>query len=137
MERNRIWLGIICVSCGLAAATHADSITSTSGQVNVTTTQPATVTISPNATDSTAPGAVAPTVSANPTPVEDQTAQSQDMSGTVQSVDRRNHSLVVQDPQGKDIGISMNNSWHIYRRGEEVQYRDVEPNDVVELRYRT
>ncbi len=96
-------------AAGLAAADEITTQTSQSTEVSSTTV-------------SAAPAAA---------PVENQ-----DLAGTVQSVDRRNQSLVLQDADGKNIGVSFNRDWHVYRRGEEIQYRDIEPNDHVVLRYR-
>jgi hypothetical protein len=57
------------------------------------------------------------------------------MEGTVQSVDRNNHLLTVQDKEGKNIQVSMNEDIQIKRRGQTVAYADVAPHDRVVLRY--
>jgi hypothetical protein len=56
------------------------------------------------------------------------------LEGTVQSVDRRNHILTLQDRDGKDVEVAVNNDIEIRRRGQSVAYADVEPNDNIVLR---
>jgi hypothetical protein len=56
------------------------------------------------------------------------------LQGTVQSVDRKNRSLVLQKTDGENVRVSLNDDAQIYRRGQQIEYRDVEPNDVIQVR---
>ncbi len=57
------------------------------------------------------------------------------LEGTVQSIDRNNNVMTVQDRDGKDVRVVYNDRIRIYRNGEEIPYSDVTPNDQVVLRY--
>jgi hypothetical protein len=57
------------------------------------------------------------------------------LEGTVQSVDRNNRAMQIQDRDGKNVSVAWNNRIRIYKQGEEVNYSDVAPNDSVVLRY--
>ena len=40
----------------------------------------------------------------------------------------------LQKTDGQNVRVSLNDDAQIYRRGQQVEYRDVEPNDVIQVR---
>jgi len=90
----------------------------------------AVTTVTPNSTQVAVPVAVPVAVTQNPDLVA-----WKELDGKVQSVDRNNHTLTVQDNEGKDVRVAMNNRIRVFRRGQEIGYSDIAPNDSVTLRY--
>ena len=89
-------------------------------------------------------GAPAPVTTVQPTPsVVIHTDPNQgeavvswrDIKGTVQGVDRYNKLITVQDSEGKNLNVIVNDHVHFFENGREVLYPDVNVNDQVVLKY--
>jgi hypothetical protein len=106
-----------------------------SAETLTTTADPTIGTEMTTTTQTTESTDVSVTTSNDDELIEADASTSDDLVGMVQSVDRRNRSLVIQDGDGNNHFVSLQDDLRLYRRGEEVSYRDVEPNDVIRLDY--
>jgi hypothetical protein len=139
MNRKLAVLTIVASVTGLAGLSRADEVTTYRAveETSVVTTSATTPTsdmttpAAPLATDANA------TQASVPVAATEEATTDEAMAGTVQSVDRRNRSLVVQDSKGKNYSVSLTDNTRFYRKGEEVNYRDIEPNDVIQIRSRS
>jgi hypothetical protein len=139
--KTRIW--IVATAMGLVSSAGAEELIGTpSGQpVAVSTASVTPVAVS------TAPAVASPVVVTTGPLVAPVVATPADanrqngaiawkkLEGTVQSVDRANHQLQIQDRQGSNVNVALNDKIHIYRGGEEVASSDVNPNDSIVIRY--
>ncbi len=157
MDRSRVGYAVVVLSLGIFAAANTHAL-ETVQPVALTT---ASVIVEPVAVT---PTPVAEPVAVSPVPVAEPIAvatapavpgtqvlipvtvpvdanRNQDivawkkLDGTVQSVDRANRLMTVQDAEGKNIRVAWNDRIRIYRSGRPVAYSDVSPNDHVVLRY--
>jgi hypothetical protein len=132
MHRIRISWSVVVTCAGLAGMARAQD----AAIVQPVAVSTASETVSPVAV-STTPSVVQPVAVAVPVDAnrnQDIVAWNK-LDGTVQSVDRSNRLLTVQDAEGKNVRVAMNDRIRIYRGGSAVAYSDVSPNDHITLRY--
>jgi hypothetical protein len=155
---NRGYTGCIVavLMAGISGWAPAEELISSAEPVAVSTSAviiPDQVSVSPAAVDpasvalSTVPVTVPVPVAVSTTPVigipvavpvdahrNQDTVAWKKLEGTVQSLDRNIRALTLQDREGKNIHVVVNDRVRIYRGGEPVPYSEIDPQDKIVLR---
>ncbi len=136
---KKTWVGLAFFALGISAPVLAETAVIEQSTTTTPGAAPASIIILP-VTSVQSTNAMASVSIPVAVPVDSQknlnTVAWKELSGSVQSVDRQNLAMTVQDSEGKDIFLTMNDHLRIYKGGTQVAYADIEPNDRIKVSYK-